>query len=99
MRPSRPTAAPARCARAPDLAQAIDDQRLPLTWATPWASWRLQPVHQSYTGHTRWVNAVAIGQVEGRTVIVSGGGDATVRVWDAATGTPIGDPYTGHTDG
>ena len=42
---------------------------------------------------------MAIGQVEGRTVIVSGGDDATVRVWDAATGNPIGDPYTGHTDG
>jgi len=30
--------------------------------------------------------------------IVSGGGDATVRVWDADTGKPVGQPFTGHTN-
>ena len=44
------------------------------------------------------MNAVALGQVDGRAVIVSGGDDATVRVWYAATGRPVGDPFTGHTD-
>ncbi|MFY9921617.1 MAG: hypothetical protein WAL26_24965, partial [Mycobacterium sp.] len=29
--------------------------------------------------------------------IVSGSNDATVRVWDAATGQPLGEPLTGHT--
>jgi WD40 repeat protein len=38
------------------------------------------------------VNAVAVGQLDGRTVVVSGADDRTVRVWDAATGTPVGDP-------
>src|SRR5664280_238333 len=33
-----------------------------------------------------------------RPVVVSGGGDATVRVWDLATGRPVGAPFTGHTD-
>ena len=30
--------------------------------------------------------------------IVSGSLDKTVRVWDADTGQPIGEPLTGHTD-
>ena len=32
------------------------------------------------------------------TRIVSGSADKTVRVWDADTGQPIGQPLTGHTD-
>ena len=44
------------------------------------------------------MNAVAVGQLDGRPVVVSGSHDRTVRVWDAATGTPLGDPFTGHTD-
>ena len=43
------------------------------------------------------MNAVAVGQLDGRTIVVSGSDDGTVRVWDAATGTPVGDPLTGHT--
>ena len=30
--------------------------------------------------------------------IVSGSGDKTVRVWDADTGQPVGQPLTGHTE-
>ncbi|MFV2023008.1 WD40 repeat domain-containing protein, partial [Micromonospora sp. LOL_023] len=33
----------------------------------------------------------------GRPVIVSASDDETVRVWDAATGTPIGEPSTHRT--
>ena len=36
--------------------------------------------------------SVAMGPVDGQTVIVSGGEDGTVRRFDATTGTPIGDP-------
>ena len=32
-------------------------------------------------------------------MIVSGGDDGTVRVWDLATGAPVGEPLTGHTGG
>ena len=36
-------------------------------------------------------------ELDGRPVVVSGSDDGTVRVWDLATGTPVGDPFTGHT--
>ena len=32
------------------------------------------------------------------TRIVSGSSDNTVRLWDAATGQPVGQPLTGHTE-
>ncbi len=68
-----------------------------LSWRVGAASWRLEPPHRTFTGHTGGVSAVALGQVAGREVIVSGSTDDTVRVWDAATGTPLGDPLRGHT--
>jgi WD40 repeat protein len=42
--------------------------------------------------------SVATAQLDGRPVIISGSSDKTVRVWDLATGTPIGQPLTGHTN-
>ena len=40
---------------------------------------------------------MAVGRARDRDVIVSGSEDGTVRVWDAATGQPVGPPLTGHT--
>ena len=34
---------------------------------------------------------------DGRPIAVTGSEDATVRIWDLTTGTPVGDPLTGHT--
>jgi WD40 repeat protein len=46
-------------------------------------------------GHTAGVSSVAFSPDGQR--IVSGSDDKSVRVWDAATGQPLGDPLTGHT--
>ncbi|KAG1864621.1 WD40-repeat-containing domain protein, partial [Suillus tomentosus] len=46
-------------------------------------------------GHTESVESVSFSP-DG-THIVSGSWDSTVRVWDAATGLPLGEPFRGHT--
>jgi WD40 repeat protein len=44
------------------------------------------------------VSGVAFGHLpDGRTLLATSGYDGTVRLWDPATGTLIGDPLTGHT--
>jgi WD40 repeat protein len=43
------------------------------------------------------VTSVAVGQANGRTIILSGSADRTVRMWDAATSSSVGAPLTGHT--
>ncbi|MFJ3230064.1 caspase family protein [Streptomyces sp. NPDC086787] len=48
-------------------------------------------------GHTGAVNAVACAAPNGRPVAVTGSEDATVRLWDLATGQQVGEPLTGHT--
>lgn len=50
-------------------------------------------------GHTGGVTAVATTRLQdGRVVAVTGGRDATVRMWDLQSTTPIGKPLTGHAD-
>ena len=77
-----------------------------LPWRGVWAAGPPTPFHRRLTGSTRGggyrrVHAVAVGQVDGRAVVVSGSADQTVRVWDAATGEPQatvpGHTLTGHT--
>jgi WD40 repeat protein/type II secretory pathway predicted ATPase ExeA len=61
-------------------------------WAVRWASVRPTPLHVTLTGHTDWVLALAALTVDdGRTMLASGGRDGTVRLWDLATGAPVGD--------
>ncbi len=40
---------------------------------------------------------MAIGRAGDRDIIVSGGWDNAVQIWDATTGQPLGEPLTGHT--
>jgi WD40 repeat protein len=52
--------------------------------------------HQLIRPHDGWVNAVAVGQRHDRPVIISGGADETVRVWDLESGELVLGPLTGH---
>ncbi len=61
-------------------------------WAQP-----LGAPHQVIMTDTA-VWAVAVGRAGERDIIVSGGEDQAVRIWDAVTGEPVGSPLTGHTD-
>jgi WD40 repeat protein len=78
----------------PNLRQSLGSLCQP---PTPLWAHSLGQAHQELTGHTGEVSAVAVGQLDGRDVIVSGSGDGTVRIWDG-TGAPVGDPLTGHTE-
>ncbi|MFB6988249.1 hypothetical protein ACFCZT_30280 [Streptomyces sp. NPDC056230] len=50
------------------------------------------------TGHTGSVDAVATAAVNGRPLAVTGGDDATARVWELTTCKQVGEPLTGHAE-
>ena len=54
-------------------------------------------VSEPFNGHTGWVTAVGVAEVDNRPVVVSGSRDATVRIWEPRTGISISQPFTGHT--
>ncbi|MGD0705850.1 MAG: trypsin-like peptidase domain-containing protein [Trebonia sp.] len=68
----------------------------PQPFTPAWAH-SLGTSHMELTGHTNRVQAVAIGRAGDRDIIASADNARTVRVWDAATGQPIGSPLIGHT--
>lgn len=57
-----------------------------------------RPLGKPMRGHRDRVLALAITDLDGRPVALSGGYDRTVRVWDLTRSEPIGPPLTGHTD-
>jgi WD40 repeat protein len=67
-------------------------------WGVQWATGSVvdHRFRRPLTGHTRFVRAVATAMVDGRPVAVTSSKDATVRVWDLATGRQVGEPLTGH---
>ena len=46
--------------------------------------------------NTRQGSVVSVAVTPDGRRLVSGGADGTLRLWDAQTGQPIGDPLTGH---
>jgi WD40 repeat protein len=63
---------------------------------------RLAAIHRddsllTISGHTGPVASVAFGVgPEGSLLLASGGEDGTVRLWDPATGTQVGEPLAAH---
>jgi WD40 repeat protein len=70
---------------------AVDDHPFVVRWAHGLGSGHLQML-----GHVGWIGGVAVGRLGDRDVVVSGGRDKTVRIWDEF-GNLIGSPLTGHT--
>ena len=93
--------APRSATRSPATATGCGRWRRPSWTAARWSSpaaatgrcgcgtWPpATPVGDPFTGHGGWVQAVAAAELDGRPVVISGGSDGTVRVWDLATGDP-----------
>ncbi|MFF7636506.1 hypothetical protein ACFZB9_25650 [Kitasatospora sp. NPDC008050] len=86
---------------SPVLAARIDAVPVPDEPAThrrvAWSSGtQLGAFRWTATGHEEGVRSLATTTLDDRPVAVTGGGDGTVRLWDLAGGTPIGEPMTGH---
>lgn len=67
----------------------------------PDAEWRVEwATGPSRLGHTARPEdvefTVATAAIDGRLHVVVGGLDELVRIWDLATGEPVGEPLTGH---
>ncbi|KDQ13032.1 hypothetical protein BOTBODRAFT_175902 [Botryobasidium botryosum FD-172 SS1] len=67
---------------------------LPKVWGDCLTSW--PPLLQTLVGHDEYVTSVAYSPDGSR--IVSGSHDASVRVWDIATGAEVLPPLRGHDD-
>jgi hypothetical protein len=84
---------------ADDLADRVAHLPISTPWSTRWARWWAVQPHRLAGRHKGPVGAVAVAELEGRPVVVSGSDDHTVRVWDLGRGTPVGEPLTGHRTG
>ncbi|MFI7466835.1 WD40 repeat domain-containing protein [Nonomuraea sp. NPDC049646] len=56
-----------------------------------------EPVGEPLVGHTGLVLSVALGEVNGRAVAVTGSVDGTTRIWDLVTRKQMGDPIVSAT--
>ncbi len=53
-----------------------------------------QPLGEPFTGHTSWVDSLAIGP--DNNILASGSSDGTIQFWDLITRQKIGIPFLGH---
>lgn len=82
---------------APDLAGQLEPP-VATSWRCRWAHVRPSTPNRVLGRHRGMATAVAFGAINSRPIAASGGSDRTVRLWDVRTGSPFGEPFTGHTD-
>ncbi|WP_407560413.1 caspase family protein [Streptomyces sp. 184] len=82
----------ARRCEADRLADRIGKLGVSLPWSASWAWWSMSGVHRLLSGHTKGIGCVAVGDLDGRPIAVTGSVDGTARVWDLASQRQIGDP-------
>jgi hypothetical protein len=94
---------------APDNSAYLQEAVVAQTGSHPTGQ-RIRPTYRTLMAHVRrddslltltsgpgTVSAVAFGVgADGRPLLASGGSDKAVRLWDPATGDPVGDPLLGH---
>ena len=73
-------------AKAPHLADAIAATRPGRPWSVRWTDQIPVGDDRILGWHDEPVQAVAVGEQDGHAVVVSGGSDRMVRVWDLRTG-------------
>ncbi|MFI6284070.1 WD40 repeat domain-containing protein [Streptomyces sp. NPDC051018] len=56
------------------------------------------PIADPVDAHLRSVDALAVTRIDGRPVVLSGGRDCMLRIWDLRTDEPVGTPSIGHHD-
>ncbi len=78
------------------LANSFAQLPLPLPFSVPWARWQFSAIHRVIARTGSPVQALVLGERAGRAVVVSGGLDHTLRVWDLESGASIGEPLRGH---
>jgi WD40 repeat protein len=66
-------------------------------WNVPWASWHPPSTHRIFATDIGRVTALVVAQRQGRTVIVSGSDDKSIRICDLERGLQLGKHLTGHT--
>ena len=67
------------------------------TWTVRWAALKHMAVHLTLTEHDRPVETmVSFRTASGRCLLVVGGRDHVVQIWDPSTGQPFGEPFKGH---
>src|SRR5262249_4474837 len=79
-----------RCGAA-GLAARADTLGLPMPCHSRWAWWSTTGVHRQLVGHDGVVRALAIGDLDGQPIAVTGADDGTCRMWDLTTQRQMGE--------